>query len=121
MPDGFRLSFDPLLGVENHDATIQNAQRSLHFRGEIDVAGRIDQIDGAVTPSERDARTVDGDAPVLLFGIVVGVGGAGVHLAQTMLGAGVIKEMIGRGRLAGVDVGDDPDIANLAQLRQRHG
>src|SRR5260370_26694687 len=49
-------------------------------------------IDSAIATSERDARAIDGDAPVLLLGIVVRVGGAGVHLAQAMLGAGVRSE-----------------------------
>ena len=51
------------------------------------MAGRVDQVDGAVLPLERDAGAVDGDAAFLLLRIVIGLRGARVNGAE--LGAKV--------------------------------
>ena len=48
--------------------------------------------------------------------IVVGLGGALVHGAEAVRGAGVVEDVLGGRRLAGVDVGDDAEVANLAQV-----
>ena len=50
-PDRFRLGLDALLGVEDDDAAVEDAQAALDLGGEIDVAGRVDQVDGAVAPA----------------------------------------------------------------------
>ena len=44
-PDRFALRFDALAGAEHDDAAIEHAQAPLDLGREIDVAGRIDQID----------------------------------------------------------------------------
>src|SRR5262249_11552280 len=88
--------------------------------GEIDVAGRVDQVDGAVLPLEGHAGAVDGDAALLLLDVVVGVGGALVHAAELVLGAGVVQDVLGGGRLAGVDVRNDADVAQLRQVELGH-
>src|SRR5205085_1836900 len=100
------LGLDALLGVEDDHAAVQDAEAALDLGGEVDVARRVDEVDAAVLPGEGDARAVDGNAAVLLLGVVVGVGGAGVDLAQAVLGAGVVEDVFGGGGLAGVDVGD---------------
>jgi hypothetical protein len=70
-----------------------------------------------VLPGERDAGGVDGDAALLLLRIVVGVGGPLVDLADAVLGAAVEQHPLGDGRLAGVDVGDDADVADFSMRR----
>src|SRR5207244_11262713 len=42
-PDRLRLGLDALLGVEDDDAAVEDAERALHFRGEVHVAGRVDR------------------------------------------------------------------------------
>ena len=49
-PHGFRLGLDAFLGVEDDDAAVEDAQAAFDLGGEIDVAGRVDQVDGAVAP-----------------------------------------------------------------------
>ncbi len=66
-PHGFRLGLDALLGVEDDDGAVEHAQAAFDLGGEIDVAGRVDEVDGAVAPLEGDAGAVDGDAAFLLF------------------------------------------------------
>src|SRR5207253_1141197 len=113
---GFRLCLNPLLGVENHDAAVQHAQRAFDLRSEIDVAGRVDEVDGAIAPGERNAGAIDGDAAFLLLLVVVGLSGAGVDGAQAVRGGGVIEDVLGGRGLAGVDVGNDAEVADLGQV-----
>ena len=112
-PDGFALGLDAFAGAEHHDAAIEHAQAALDFGREIDVARRVDQIDDDVLPRKLHARRVDRDAALGLFGIVVGRGGAPVDLAGAMLRAAGKEHPLGDGRLAGVDVGNDADVANF--------
>ena len=116
VPHGFRLRFDALLSVEDHHGPVQHAQAPLDFGGEVDVARRVDEIDGAVSPLERNAGTIDRDAAFLLFGVIIGFGGAGIDGAEPVLGAGVVKQVLrGRG-LAGIDMRNDAEVANLVEL-----
>src|SRR5262249_39788480 len=108
---GLRLGLDALLGVEDDHGAVEDAQGPLHLGREIDVAGRVDEVDRAVAPLERDAGAVDGDAAFLLLGVVVGLGGALIDAAEAVLGAGVEEQVLGGGGLARVDVGDDADVA----------
>src|SRR5207249_11033449 len=96
------------------DANVHAAHRSTPRGREIDVAGRVDEIDGAIAPRKRNAGAINRDAAVLFLGIVIGVEGAGVDFAQAMFGPGNIEEMVSGGRLAGIDMGDDADVADLA-------
>ena len=59
---------------------------------------------------------VDGDAAFLLLGVVVGLGGALIDAAELVLGPGVVEQVLGGRRLAGVDVGDDAEVADLRQV-----
>ena len=69
-----------------------------------------------VLPGERDAGRVDRDAALLLLGVEVGDGGALVDLAHAVAEAAVVQHPLGDGGLAGVDVGDDADVAELFEL-----
>ena len=44
-PDGLGLGFDAFLAVEDRDRAVEHAERSFDFDGEVDVAGRVDQVD----------------------------------------------------------------------------
>ena len=59
------------------------------------------------------AGGVDRDAPFLLLGIVIGDGGALIDLAHAVAEAAVEQHPLGDGGLAGIDVGDDADVAEV--------
>src|SRR5262249_4470865 len=42
-PDRFRLGLHALLGVENHDTAVQDAQGAFDLGGEVHVTGRVDE------------------------------------------------------------------------------
>ena len=44
-PDGFGLGLDAFLAVEDGDRAVEHAQGAFDLDGEIDVAGRVDQVD----------------------------------------------------------------------------
>ncbi len=44
-PDGFALRLDPFDGREHDDRAVEDPQRSLDLGGEVDVAGRVDDVD----------------------------------------------------------------------------
>ena len=48
--DGDRLALHAAHGAKHHDRAIEHAQRPFDLDGEVDVAGRVDQIDAAVAP-----------------------------------------------------------------------
>ena len=48
-PNGFRLRLNTGDSVEYGDSAIENAERALHFDGEVDVARGVDDVDFAIT------------------------------------------------------------------------
>ena len=122
-PDGLALGFDPLHGREDDDGPVEHAERALDLRREIDVAGRVDDVDrdrvpGGVLPVAGDRRGDDRDSALLFLFEVVGGGGPLVHVAHAVDLARVVQDPLGRRRLAGVDVGDDADVAECSQPRR---
>jgi hypothetical protein len=57
----------------------------------------------------------DGDAALLLLGHEVHGGRAVMHLPHAMNLSGIIQDALGQGGLSGIDVGDDPDVADQGQ------
>ena len=57
------------------------------------------------------------DAALALLGHPVHDGGAFVHLADLVGTARVVEHALGHGRLAGIDVGDDADVAEVFDVR----
>ena len=112
-PHGLGLRLDAGDGVEHGDGAIQHAQGALHLDGEVDVAGRVDDVDPVVLPLSRGGRGSDGDAALLLLLHPVHRGGALVDLAHLVGAAGVVEDPLGRRGLTRVDVGHDPDVAGL--------
>ena len=115
-PDRFALGFDPFAGTEHHHRAIEHPQAAFHLGREIDVPRRIEQIDRHVFPRKRDAGGVNGDAAFLLFGIAIRLRRSLVDFAHAMLRAGQKQHPLGDGCLAGIDVGDDADVAEFFQI-----
>ncbi len=49
-PDGLRLRLDARDRVEQRDRAIEHAQRALDLDREVDVAGRVDDVDSVAAP-----------------------------------------------------------------------
>ena len=66
-PDGLGLRLDAGDGVEHGDRAVEDAQRALDLDGEVDVAGRVDDVDAVVVPVAGRRGGRDGDAALLLL------------------------------------------------------
>lgn len=117
-PPPYRLAlrFDPGDTVEDRDRTVEHPQRALHLVGEVDVAGGVDEVDPVTVPGAAHGRGEDGDPTVALLGVEVGDGRPLVHLAPLVGGAGDVEDPFGDGGLAGVDMGEDAQVADVVQL-----
>ena len=115
---GQRLRLDALRGVDEQQRAFAGGQRPRHLVREVDVAGRVDQVEDvglAVLGRVVQAHGVrlDGDAPLPLQVHAVEV--LGLELAR-LEGAGGLEETVRQRRLAVVDVGDDREIAYLLKI-----
>jgi hypothetical protein len=94
-----------------HDRAVEHAQRALDLDGEVDVAGRVDDVEALAVPERGGRGRRDGDAALLLLLHPVHRRGAFMHLADLMALAGVVEDPLrGRG-LAGIDMSHDAEIA----------
>ena len=112
-PDGLRLRLDAGDGVEDGDRAVEHAQAALDLDREVDVAGRVDDVDPVVLPLAGGRGGGDRDPALLLLLHPVHDRGALVDLAHLVGAAGVVEDALGRRRLTGVDVRHDPDVARL--------
>jgi len=107
--------------IEHGDRAVEHAQRALDLHREVDVAGRVDQVDDVVLPAKRGRRRGDRDPALLLLLHPVGDGGALVDIAEPGRDPGVVQDALGRRGLARVDVRHDPDVAGAQQRNAAGG
>ena len=112
-PHGLGLGLDACDRVEQRNRTVEHAQRALDLDGEVDVTGRVDDVDAMALPLCGGGGGGDRDAALLLLFHPVHRGRAVVNLADLVGATGVVEDALGRRRLAGVDVRHDPDIAGV--------
>ena len=119
-PDRLTLGLDAANCAENGDRPVKNTKRPLHLGRKVHVPRRVDQVDGMVFPRAGRGRRMNGDAAGLLFRVIVHHRGPVVDLAHLVGLAGIEKYPFGNGRLAGIDVGHDADVANFFQATVVH-
>ena len=115
---GEGLRFDALRGVDHQQRAFAGLQAARDFVGEIDVAGRVDEVElvlvavvGVVV--QADGVGLDGDAALALE--VHGVEDLGHHFALGQ-GAGDFEQAVGQRAFAVVDVRNDGKIADEAWI-----
>ncbi len=116
VPHGLRLGLDPVDGAEHHDRAVEHPQGALDLDGEVDVAGRVDEVQLVLAPVERGGRGGDGDAALTLLRHPVHLRVALVDLADLVDASRVEQESFGHGGLASVDMGDDTEVTNALEL-----
>ena len=110
-PDRLGLRLDAGDRVEQRDRAVEHAQRALDLDREVDVAGRVDDVDAVIAPGGGGRGGGDRDATLLLLLHPVHHRSALVHLAHLVGAARVEEDALGRRGLTGVDVGHDSDVA----------
>src|SRR5450759_2819510 len=111
-PNRFRLRLHAGHGVEYRHRAVQHAQAALHLGGEIDVPGRIDNVDLDVAPLAGGRGRCDRDAAFLFLLHPVHDGGALMNFAQLVGLARVVQDPLGRGGVTGIDMRRDADISH---------
>ena len=91
---GQRLGLDALGRVDQQDHALAGGQRPRHLVAEVDVAGRVDQVEDVVAVVEAHALELDGDAPLALEVHRVEV--LGPHVPGVD-GAGQLEHPVGQG------------------------
>ena len=110
-PDFFRLRLHAVHRVKHRDRAVEHAQRTFDFRREIDVAGRINNIDANVAPGAGRGRGRNRNAALLLLLHPVHGGSAFVHLSDAVRLSGIKQDALRRSGLTGIDVGHDADVS----------
>ncbi len=109
-PHGLALGLHARHRIEDRHRAVEHTERPLDLHGEVHVAGGVDDVDPVVPPQAGRGRRGDGDAALALLDHPVHLGGALVDLSDLVGLARVVQDPLGRGGLARVDVGHDPDV-----------
>ena len=119
---GERLGLDPLGRVDDEDRPLAGLEAVAHLVGEVDVAGRVDQVEAVGQAVARRVLEANGpglDRDPLLALEVHRIEDLAHHLAP-LDRVGQLEQAVGQRRLAVIDVGDDREVAQ-ALLRDSHG
>ena len=109
--DGLRL--DPLRRVDDEQGALAGLQRARDLVGEVDVAGRVDQVQLVALPGDAHGLGLDRDPALALE--LHRVEHLRAHVAAGDR-VGQLEDAVGQRRLAVVDVGDDREVADAALL-----
>ena len=117
-PDRFGLRFDARRRAEHDARTVEHAQTAFDFDREVDVPGRVDDVDAMfrkllihAAPETGGAGRGDGDASLLLLLHPIHDRRAVVHLTQRVRHTGVEEHAFRRRRLPRIHVRNDADVA----------
>src|SRR5690606_6031515 len=110
-PVGFRLRLDATGAAKDAYATVEDLQGPIHFNGEVDMAGSIDDVELVSVPKAGRGRRLNGDAALLLLLHEVRRGRAVVHLTNLVNLASELENAFGGRGLPCVDVSEDANIA----------
>ena len=118
VPHGFRLGLHTGPGAEHGHGAVEYAQRAFYFRREVNVAGRIDQVDLVLRvvpfPKGGDCRRRNSDAAFCFLWIGVHRRVSVIDASHFVDHAGIIKDAFGDRGLARIDVGHDTYISYLS-------
>jgi len=120
---GERLRLNALARVDHEQRALAGGKRAVDLVGEVDMAGRVDQVEHVIPAVARPViephgLRLDGDAALALD--VHGIEHLLDHLAVGKP-AGQLDQPVGQGRFAVVDMRDDREIADVVDGGRRHG
>ena len=112
---GERLRLDALAGVDDEQRALAGGERTVDLIGEVDVAGRVDEVEDVILAVvraifEANGLRLDRDAALALD--IHGIEHLLDHFAR-FEPAGELNQPVGKGRFAVVDMGDDREIADI--------
>lgn len=117
-PNCLRLGLHPSHRIEDDHPPIEHPQAAFHLHGEINVPRGVDDVDDMVAPMAGGGGSGNGNAPLPLLCHPIHHRRPFVHLAHLVGAASVEEDALGDGRLAGIDVSDDADVAHQCQCNR---
>ena len=119
---GERLRLDALAGVDHQQRALAGGERARDFIGEVDVAGRVHQVEDVGAPVFGDVvephrLRLDGDAALALD--IHGIEHLLDHVARRHRPR-LLDQPVGQRRLAVVDMGDDGEVADIVDRMGGH-
>ena len=128
-PDGFSLRLHTGNTAEHDDSTVEHAQGTFHFSCEVNVSGRVNDVDLELLVFENLVNSIimellpvgthsggrNGDAAFAFLLHPVSRGGTVVRFTNLVNHTRVKQDTFGKGRLAGVNVCGDTDVAVTLQ------
>lgn len=130
--DGLSLDTDTLNGVDDNESTISDTESSSNLGREINVTGRVNQVDKEILSVgllannvgnivvltkltvQRDSSGLDGDTTLLFIG--TSIGGSGITSLGGGNDTGLGEKRVGQGRLAVIDVGNNGHVTDIGRL-----
>src|SRR5581483_1730684 len=116
-PDRLRLRLHTAYCAVHQTCAIEHAHGTLDFDGEVDVTGRVDDVDAVLGivivhpfPEAGRGGRGDRDAALALLLHPVHHGGTVMNLADLVRYPGIEQDPLRGRRLTGVDVGTDTDV-----------
>jgi hypothetical protein len=130
--DSLGLDTDTLDGVDDNEGTISDTESSGNFGREINVTGRVNEVDQEVLSVgllandvgniviltkltvQRDGSGLDGDTTLLFVG--TRIGGSGISSLGSGNDTSLGEKRVGQGRLAVVDMGNNGHVTDIGRL-----
>ena len=110
------LRLDPLRRVDDEQCALAGLKRAGDLVGEVDVTGRVDQVQLVPLPEHAHGLRLDRDPALALE----------LHRVEQLLlhvpggdRVGQLQDPIGQRRLPMVDVGDDREVADVCLVHVR--
>ena len=70
-PDGLGLRLDARIGIQHADCTVEHGQRTLDLDGEVDVAGRVDDVEAVLLGRASSPSSVRSQNVVVAAEVIV--------------------------------------------------
>ena len=120
---GERLRLDALAGVDHQQRAFAGRQRARNLIGEVDMAGRVDQVEDVGLAvlgriGQPHGLRLDGDAALALD--IHGIEHLFLHLAR-LQAAGGLDQTVGQRRFAMVDMRNNGEVADVGNRDGCHG
>ncbi len=106
---------DPVLRVNHHQREIADAQRAQPFADEVEITGRINDVELFPHPLRVQQRSGDGNLAVLFADVVIRHRGAVGDAAHAGDDAAAHEHGLAKHRLAGRSVTDDGEVTDVCR------
>ena len=120
-PVGLGLWLNAAGSAENADAAVENFKGTINFDGEVNVARGVDDVELVVIPETSGGGGLNGDAAFSFLIHEVHGGFAVVNLTDLVDFSGKFENTLGGGCLAGVNVGENADVAIFGEVLHAFG